>query len=1589
LKILGSAFFQKLWKINLIFQLDFIKFCIENNHIESIFNACAEIELNKEINESQSLHSTSNSDNSMHQTWKYFNLYRLLIEFSKIDFFQEKVVTLLSTPLDGCPETLIFGLIEFQCHEKSRFRSIIIEAIKKVINPIDSNSSHFNNTTHIFQKLWSTTNTNLNVNSSTQKLLLDSMIEVYNDASSDDQPNKLLCILEIAQELRALTYLLNESPYLFAIDLASVASRREYLKLDKWINDKLSFHRESFADACKNYIQKRLMSATESSKCATPWHVETLSVILSCLQHYYCLPDCPNARDIKDIFKIFHSLTLNVNPLQKEQHLNSNNGKNIPIAEKHCSNQVMNSKSSTSTTPSFVNPSFTSSSISLLDETDYDLDVQKKSDLILKNIFSQLAPDQEFFVKILDFFFKLKTSKEQTQNDILKCVLQILIKELDFIAQYPRNELLIMAELIGGIIAKKLIDNNLFSFILQKLYYIFNLSKRDAHLSNFSIRILERCLPRFKQIPPLYEKLKRLELPGLVFEKIEQNNSLECFEFGEEDRSNKEIDFKERLNFVFNNLDGNNVSIMAKNFQKDCQDNHLCKLLAECLCCRAVNELNHHQLFFDLIELIDSINLYELIVIKCYETIKMHLSKADHNDQNKRLCSCGRWLGLITLKRNKPILTLHLDLHSLLNEARRKNLTFYIVPFICRILSSCGESKVFRPPNPWVMSLLKILTQIYIEPDCRLKIKFEMESLFKALELDLDQFLIDTNNNITSIIPSCNSIPEYLKPSSRADELDSMKNVHEISNTLNNFQQTATIASSSANCFASNLQSTDFSYDLPKLLKSLIDSIQITPNIKLLQCPKDFEKMLRYLVVKSIQEWVTSFHETFYGILMTIECLIRKDFVVGTNSEVIKKALINMSNYFVSGCTLINCKEKLPISMAEKLCNSFNENIVSSHLNKKLIEDVILTIIIDNFDLALKFCRMIFIDKAIEELMMRMQCDLLQITRKNSSSKQITIDGDEELMFYNYLNYCNLFDVNSSALYVNNSQSIDLQQCREICSNLIKDEELCRNQADTNIYACRAQTQQNDGDRINEKVELIFDEWLLFFNDQSSNYKTIHNELYQSGYFKNEEKLYAFFKSCFNLCYSRSNSILEIDDDTNNNNEISSNTIDDGVVSDNRIDRRDSSKNQYLSHYRSLTAIDAFIYLVLFWIKFEKYDLKITVLDRLMTDISTKAHEEQRKSPKGFNPICYYRVLVLFYLEFISDLANQNEAALASFNNDMDINSNSVELKISLLQIFHDFLKSMSPSNIPSFTFAWIEFVSHRAFVGFCLSEENPRQIWQLYYNLLKDLLEFEKPFFMIDGFKNECFNILHKGTIKLFFLLLHDFPNFLAQYCFLICDELPLNALQFRNIVLSAYPPPIALPVPFTGDFSMNDFDQLLHNFQGEFSTNSPMKSHIDVYLKTGKVFHLKKLPPYFESAKSLEIQIEYINRVLYSISDFVLSQNRLVDLKTIDQEPSIDIINCLLDFFDPIRWYYLFSAMSNHLRYPNIETKYFVCLMLYFFKTYSQYKEPIMRVLLERSFVSNPHPWGLLFTLKELIRNPSYQFKEFLSNLTKQEQE
>uniref|UniRef100_A0A914N1J9 CCR4-Not complex component Not1 C-terminal domain-containing protein n=1 Tax=Meloidogyne incognita TaxID=6306 RepID=A0A914N1J9_MELIC len=76
--------------------------------------------------------------------------------------------------------------------------------------------------------------------------------------------------------------------------------------------------------------------------------------------------------------------------------------------------------------------------------------------------------------------------------------------------------------------------------------------------------------------------------------------------------------------------------------------------------------------------------------------------------------------------------------------------------------------------------------------------------------------------------------------------------------------------------------------------------------------------------------------------------------------------------------------------------------------------------------------------------------------------------------------------------------------------------------------------------------------------------------------------------------------------------------------------------------------------------------------------------------------------------------------------------------------------------------------------------------------------------------------------------------------------------------------------------------------------------------------------------------------------------------------------------------RKYLLFNAIANQLRYPNSHTHYFSCTMLYLFleANSEQIQEQITRILFERLVALRPHPWGLLITFIELIRNPRYNF-------------
>ena len=72
--------------------------------------------------------------------------------------------------------------------------------------------------------------------------LLTSLAEWYHRPNDSEQQQRLSRVLEIVQDLKALPILLAAQPMPFILDLACLASRRGYLKLDKWLSDKIREH---------------------------------------------------------------------------------------------------------------------------------------------------------------------------------------------------------------------------------------------------------------------------------------------------------------------------------------------------------------------------------------------------------------------------------------------------------------------------------------------------------------------------------------------------------------------------------------------------------------------------------------------------------------------------------------------------------------------------------------------------------------------------------------------------------------------------------------------------------------------------------------------------------------------------------------------------------------------------------------------------------------------------------------------------------------------------------------------------------------------------------------------------------------------------------------------------------------------------------------------------------------------------------------------------------------------------------------------------------------------------------------------------
>jgi len=287
------------------------------------------------------------------------------------------------------------------------------------------------------------------------------------------------------------------------------------------------------------------------------------------------------------------------------------------------------------------------------------------------------------------------------------------------------------------------------------------------------------------------------------------------------------------------------------------------------------------------------------------------------------------------------------------------------------------------------------------------------------------------------------------------------------------------------------------------------------------------------------------------------------------------------------------------------------------------------------------------------------------------------------------------------------------------------------------------------------------------------------------------------------------------------------------------------------------------------------------------------------------------------------------------------------------------------------------------------------REGWSAFHKLLLSLFKFLSPF-LKEADLQHASRDLYRGTLRLLLVLLHDFPEFLSEYYFTLCDVIPSRCIQLRNIVLSAFPPAIALPDPHLRDVKFDSIPEMgpippiLSDFTSGLKSGD-LRSYLDQYLlNRGTPSFLPSLKDRLKLSSS-EGSTETYNLPLINslvmyigVSSVAQAKARSGSSLFVPSDDGVVALQYLATNLDVEGQHHLLSSVVLHLRYPNAHTHWFSSLLLHLFLEVKddRFREVMTKVLLERFIVHRPHPWGALVTFIELLRNSKYDFwsKEFI---------
>ena len=946
---------------NEINQIEFLNFFINHQQNETYsfknYNG-KKVKRNFELT---NLISLSKSQHLV-EAWSCIDLYEVLFKLSKGNYYK-KVKELFDWPIQNIPEIIVLALTSIK-PEKDEF--LFHELIQETLpNFLTNHASSFT----MIEEVWN----------SNKDLIIKTLCNMYE--ASPDLMN-LSRILDITQKLKdSLLILVNCNDYVFSVNLGILAVKRDFLHMEQWLKDRINKSGDDFIEALLNYIKINLIAHCKGNSTnkenvleKAQLSLESLAIILENL-----IGTSSNSKisqriknEITEVYKIIFEIfdEIQVQPVNSaEIEATANNifksMFNGEISVEELIEKLKQYKQSNIPKESEI---YACMIHSVLDEYRFYHLYPEKELVLESTLFGQIINNKllEGVIETIALKYILEGIKKGS-GPMYTFGTLALSQFIDKIQQWPTY--------LSSLIETKQIKSNpaLYDKLIKRYNESVNNGKDvfsdDRKDSSYASPDTEDFKDdRFNSSGSGHYNETKTEKTKTKLMKPPTTNGIGNISLMLGVDNNEGIqppaqDVIDNMKFIFNSMGKNNVSEKSKELKALLVNENIIRWFSNFFIINRISaENNNHQIYNELITLINNKDLNKLLIKDTIFFIKKLLASENLEKELKEknvLKNLGSWLGIMTLSKNKPILAKDLDLKEIIFEAYEKGKLSAITNFVARIIEHSAKTKVFHPKNPWIQAILLLFSEIHSKQNLKQNLKFEIDNLFKKLDLDISTF---PPGKLLDNFKVCANSPDFTKPHNLSVDTPiehiNLKELFSKIMTLDNYlTNILSILNASSN------------------QKALTKQELATILTRALETP--IKDVINYVLEKNLN----------YP-LVTAREIIVKDFMFDRDETKFKTAAAFLVKSLAGSYTMVTSNEILKTKVNDKL----KDKLASMKYDAETIENILNYQNSEFFDIGFSYIHNFVIKKVIEKIQkdptMAEEIDKRKMNKSNEEAKK-------------------------------------------------------------------------------------------------------------------------------------------------------------------------------------------------------------------------------------------------------------------------------------------------------------------------------------------------------------------------------------------------------------------------------------------------------------------------------------------------------------------------------------------------------------------------------------------------------------------------